>query len=67
MREIQDRAILNVTRLEGLWRVEHDGQTFGHSADKQVAMAAASRHARTMFDAGRPCQVKVWGEGRFWA
>jgi hypothetical protein len=65
MRMILNRAVLSVTRSEGVWSVEHDGQSFGHSADKEVAKAAANRRAREMQDGGKPCQVKVWGEMGF--
>lgn len=50
----------------GVWRVEHDGREFGHSTDKQVALAAANRHAREMTDAGQLCVVRVYGEHGFW-
>ena len=62
MRQSPERTILTVARHENLWQVEHDGRTFGHSPDKEVAKAAANRYAREMFEAGRLCQVKVWGE-----
>lgn len=66
MRKEPERSILTVMRHQGVWRVEHDGRAFGHSLDKNVAKAAASRQARELFDAGRPCQVKVWGELGYW-
>jgi hypothetical protein len=53
---------LTVSRSEGVWRVEHDGEHFGHSREKEVAKAAAHRHARSLQDGGRPCQVQVSGE-----
>jgi len=59
---VPDRAVLTVARLEGVWRVEHEGSSFGHSPDKEVAKAAANRHAREMLDSGTPCQVRVQGE-----
>ncbi|MFZ5719084.1 MAG: hypothetical protein ACOY5Y_06395 [Pseudomonadota bacterium] len=62
MRNAPERSVLTVVRHEGVWCVEHDGRAFGHSPEKNVAKAAASRHARELFDAGTPCQVKVWGE-----
>lgn len=46
--------------------VEHDGEHFGHSPEKQVAMAYAHRRAREMLDRGRACQVRVHGEHGFW-
>jgi hypothetical protein len=66
MRMVPDRAVLTVTRQDGLWRVEHEGEAFGHSPDKEIAKAAANRHARAMLDDGRPCQVRVYGEHGFW-
>jgi hypothetical protein len=67
MRIVPERAVLTVTRHEGVWQVEHDGQTFGHSPDKEVAKAAAVRHARAMQDSGHACQLRVYGEHGFWA
>jgi predicted NAD/FAD-binding protein len=65
MRMTLNRAVLTVTRSDGVWSVEHEGQSFGHSADKEVAKAAANRRALQMLDGGQPCQVKVWGEMGF--
>lgn len=63
---VPNRTVLTVRRLDGLWRVEpDDGECFGHSVDKDVARAAASRRAREMSDAGRPCQVHIQGEKRY--
>jgi hypothetical protein len=67
MRMVPDRAVLTVKRHEGVWRVEYEGQHFGHSSDKEIAKAAANRHAREMMDAGRSCEVRVSGEHGFWA
>jgi hypothetical protein len=67
MRIVLDRAVLTVTRREGVWRVEAEGEPFGHSKEKEVAKAAAHRRAREMLDAGRPCEVRVSGEHGFWA
>jgi hypothetical protein len=67
MRMVPDRAVLTVMRHEGVWRVEHEGQHFGHSSDKEIAKAAAHRRAREMQDSGRACQVRVFGEHGFWA
>jgi Uncharacterized protein conserved in bacteria (DUF2188) len=66
MRAIPERAVLTVTRNQGGWWVEHEGATFGHSPDKEIAKAAANRHAREMQDKGRPCQVRVHGEHGFY-
>lgn len=65
MRMVPDRTVLTVTRHDGVWQVEHEGATFGHSAEKEVAKAAANRHAREMTDKGHPCQVRVQGELSF--
>ena len=67
MRIVPERAVLTVTRHEGVWQVEHGGQTFGHSRDKEIAKAAANRHAREMMDAGHSCEVRVSGEHGVWA
>jgi len=67
MKMVPDRAVLTVMRHEGLWRVEHEGEYFGHSTDKEIAKAAAHRHARSLQDGGKACQVKVFGEHGFWA
>lgn len=66
MRMVPDRAVLTVNRHEGVWCVEHDGEHFGHSPDKDVANAAAHRRAREMLDSGKPCQVRIHGETGFW-
>ena len=66
MRAIPERAVLTVTRNQGVWWVEHEGATFGHSPDKEIAKAAANRHARQMQDQGRPCLVRVHGEHGFY-
>ena len=66
MRMNLDREILTVQRHSGAWVVEHDGEHFGHSSDKEIAKAAANRRARQMQDNGRACQVLVAGDlGKF--
>jgi hypothetical protein len=65
MRMTLNRAVLTVTRSDGVWRVEHEGKSFGHSSDKEVAKAAANRRAHEMQDDGQACQVKIWGEMGF--
>jgi hypothetical protein len=65
MRMVPDRAVLTVTRRDGVWCVEYDGEAFGHSSDKEVARAAAHRHARAMLDRGRASEVRVFGETGF--
>ena len=67
MRTIVERAVLTVSRHDGVWRVEHEGDTFGHSADKEVSRAAAIRRAREIQDKGQACQLRVYGEHGFWA
>ncbi len=56
-----------MARHDGLWAVEHEGEHFGHSADKEEVKATANKHARAMHDGGRPCQVRVSGELGFFA
>lgn len=67
MRMTTERAVLTVTRHEGIWAVELDGERFGQSSDREISKAAANRRAREMQDAGRPCQVRVAGETGFYA
>lgn len=62
MRINLDRTILTVTRDRELWAVEHLGEYFDHSADKNEVRASANKRARASQDAGRPCQVRVSGE-----
>jgi len=65
MRAVPDRTLLTVARREGVWRVEHGGEPFGHSGEKQVAQAAAHRRAGEMLRAGQPCEIRVEGESKF--
>ena len=65
MRMDSDRAIFTVSRRAGAWVVEHDGQDFGHSPDKEVAKAFAHKRARELQAAGRGCEVRVHGEHGF--
>jgi len=65
MREITNRTVLTVTRHEGAWSVELDGEHFGQSADKEVAKAAAHRRARSLQDSGQACQIRITGEHGF--
>lgn len=66
MRDAMDRAVFTVIRHDGVWAVEHDGEYFGHSPDKEVAKAHANKRARAVQDAGRPCQVRIQGEQGFY-
>jgi hypothetical protein len=45
--------------------VEHDGEDFGHSSDKEVAKASAHKRARELQAGGRACEVRVHGEHGF--
>ena len=65
MKASMTRAVLTVRRYEGEWAVEHDGQHFGQSSDKEVAKASACKRARQMQDDGRACLVRVHGENGF--
>lgn len=65
MRMTPDRAVLIISRHEGVWSVEHDGESFGHSREKEVARAAAVRRARAMQDGGQACELRVSGENGF--
>jgi hypothetical protein len=67
MRGDLDRAVLTVVRHGDAWAVEHEGEHFGHSSDKEVAKASAMKRARQMLDGGRACQVRVSGEHGFYA
>lgn len=53
-------------RHNGLWAVEHDGDHFGHSPDKEIARAEAAKRMREMQDSGQPCQIRVTGEHGFY-
>jgi hypothetical protein len=66
MRMVPDRAVLTVTRQDGVWRVEYEGEHFGHSRDKEIAKAAANRQARQIMDGGKSCEVRVSGEHGVW-
>jgi len=52
-------------RHEGGWAVEEDGQFFGHSYDREVAKAHASKRARELHDVHRGCQVRMNGEAGY--
>jgi hypothetical protein len=66
MRADLDRAVLTVMRHDGGWAVEHNGEHFGYTADKEVAKATAHKKARQLLDGGRACQVRVFGEHGFY-
>lgn len=57
--------MLRVIRHDGWWAVEHDGQHFGHSPDKEVAKASAHKKAMQLQERGCACQVRVAGEEWF--
>lgn len=62
--EVQREVYAVIRHAEG-WAVEHDGEVFDASRDKEEAKAAAHRRARAASEAGRPCQVRVSGEHGF--
>jgi hypothetical protein len=66
MRIEADRPVFSVTRHNGLWAVEHDGDFFGHSPDKQIAWAEAAKKMRELHDTRRACQIWVRGELGFY-
>jgi hypothetical protein len=59
------RAIFTVARHEGGWAVEHAGEFFDASRDKDEVKAAAHKRARAAAEAGQLCQVRITGEGSF--
>jgi hypothetical protein len=60
-----ERAIFTVARYNGGWAIEHAGEYFDHSADKEEVKAAANKRARAATDAGQACLVRVSGEQGF--
>jgi len=58
-----ERAVFTVLRSGDAWAVEHEGETFGHAADKEVARAWAHKRARALIDRGGAARVQVQGEG----
>ena len=66
MRTTTERAVFTIMRHNGLWAVEHDGDHFGHSPDKEIARAEAAKRMREMQDSGQPCQIRVTGEHGFY-
>jgi hypothetical protein len=67
VRNEPERLTFTVVRHDGYWAVEHDGEHFDHSLDKEVAKAAANKRARAAHDSGRACLVRVSGENGFYA
>lgn len=67
MRMTLDRTVFTVTRHNGMWAVELDGDHFGHSPDKEIARAQATKRMREFQDSGRACQIRVTGEHGFYA
>lgn len=59
------RTVINVTRHPLGWAVEHDGQIYDASRDKEAAKAAANKRARASQDSGRPCEIRIEGERGF--
>jgi hypothetical protein len=66
MRINLERTVISVTRDRNLWAVEHLGEYFDHSPDKDEVKASANKRAREAQDAGRACQVRVSGETGYW-
>jgi hypothetical protein len=62
MRAIPDRTVFTVLRDGDDWVVEHGGENFGHSHDKEVAKAFAHKRAREVIDRGGGAEVRVRGE-----
>ncbi len=62
MRTDLERTVLTVLRHAGGWAVEHDGEYFGHSSDKEITRAFAHKRAREIVTDGRGAQVRVHGE-----
>ena len=60
-------AVFTVTQHNGQWAVEHDGRYTGHSVDKEMARAAASKQARDAHSLGRLCVIRVTGESGYFA
>jgi hypothetical protein len=59
------RDVFAVIRHGDGWAVEHSGEIFGASTDKEEAKAAAHKGARAAAEQGRLCQVRVCGEHGF--
>lgn len=58
----QGRIVFTVTRDRELWAVEHLGEYYDHSRDKNEARASANKRAREAQNSGAACQVRVSGE-----
>lgn len=61
-RSAMERTVLTVSPHEGGWAVEQDGLYSDQSGNKEEAKAAATKQARRLIDAGKPCQVIVAGD-----
>jgi hypothetical protein len=61
----QTRLVFTVAPYKGGWAVEHEGVYLDASASKEEVKAAANKRARASQDSGKPCQVRVSGEGGF--
>jgi hypothetical protein len=64
MRAVLERALFTVLRDGDIWFVEHDGERFGHTPDKEIARAFAHKRAREVVDRGGGAQIRVYGEDR---
>ncbi|HEX5262279.1 MAG TPA: hypothetical protein VFW13_02050 [Phenylobacterium sp.] len=67
IRGAAERETVTVARHDGRWAVEHRGEFFGHTSEKEEAKASANKRARALADEGRACQVRVSGEHGFFA
>ena len=66
MRILLERTVFTVQRHNGQWAIEHNGEYFDHSDDKEVVKAAANKRARNALDEGQACQIRVTGEHGFY-
>ena len=62
MRNEIPRTIFTVLRRDGGWLVEHEGEDFGHSTDREITRAFAYKRAQELSQSGKACQVLVSGE-----
>jgi hypothetical protein len=65
MRNSPDRDVFTVIKHDGGWAVEHAGELWDMTSNKEEAKASANKRARVALDAGRPCIVRVVGEHGF--
>lgn len=56
------RALFTIARHEGGWAVEHEGEFFDPSSEREEVVAAACRRARASNEGGAPARVCVQGD-----